>query len=554
MNYKRELLRFRWPRGGDSKLLEGWLGKRFFRRDLGEIIVFFSVICYTLIFSYFTIIKYQSFDAYAWDLGIFNQSLWTTLHADKFFFSTVELFINPSGIFFGIHFSPILFLVLPVYAIYSSPESLLVFQSFVLALGAAPLYFFAKNALKQRTTALAFSLIYLLYPPLYGVNWFDFHVQAFLPVLFLSAMYFLSVEKWPQYFFSLFLSLMVAESVPVIVVFIGIYCSWLFRKQIVEAARSKTISDKRVFMPFLTIAFGLLWRLLAVWIQQSFFPINPAYSQLYKAIDNWSVLGIQDDPITLPLYVILNPGKALIALSYDLPLKLLYIFLLFGPLLFFSFRSLISAITLAWFVPILFSNYPPYYVIGTHFPAYVIAFIFLGAVDAFKSYEKLPKYLRLGSQTISLIVVSLIFAVFMAPFSPITGAFLNSTTAFSGYYPPLITKHDELLQTIVGQIPKDASVLTQNSIFPHVSGRVNAYVYPVQIYIARSPSDHMGEYLDGIISRSDFVLVDNTTDSSTSSAIVEKIDGAGYYGIYAVGDGICLYKRNYAGEPVFHVP
>ena len=122
--------------------VEKRFSRKILRRDLSEIIVFLAVICYTIILSYYAIAKYNAFNAYAWDLGIFNQSLWTTLHTKNFLFSTVELFINPTGSFFGTHFSPILFLVLPFYALYSSPETLLVFQSAILALGAVPLYFF----------------------------------------------------------------------------------------------------------------------------------------------------------------------------------------------------------------------------------------------------------------------------------------------------------------------------------------------------------------------------------------------------------------------------
>ncbi len=215
--------------------INAFFSRKVLRRDASEIIVYLSVIAYTVVFSYFTILKYNAFSAYAWDLGIFNQSMWTTLHAGKLFFSTVEQFIIPSGVFFGTHFSPILFLVLPFYALTSSPQALLVFQSFILALGAVPLYFFAKNSLNNKVIAVVFSVAYLLYPPLQGANWFDFHVQAFLPLFFFCAMYFLADEKWPSYFLFVFLSLTVAENVPITVVFIGLYGFWRFRTRIINA-------------------------------------------------------------------------------------------------------------------------------------------------------------------------------------------------------------------------------------------------------------------------------------------------------------------------------
>jgi uncharacterized membrane protein len=542
-----------WERS-TSKSIDEWLSRKFLNRDFSEIVVYLSVICYALIFSYFTFQKYYSFSAYAWDLGIFDQSLWTTVHASKFFYSTVEQFLNPTGAFFGIHFSPILFLVMPFYSLHPSPLTLLVFQSFVLGLGAVPLYFFAKKVLNVRTTAVVFSLVYLFYPPLQGINWFDFHLQSFLPLLFFCTIYFLSEEKWFPYFGFLFLSLMVAENVPILILSIAVYGFWLFRKQFFDSIKERTMVDKRIVIPILTTVLALAWWFFALWIQQTYFPINSAYSQLYKAVDNWSVLGLQGDPVTLPLYVLLNIGKSINALSYDFYLKVLYVFLLFGPLLFLSFRSLITGITLAWLVPAFLSNYSPYYIIGTQYPAYIVAFIFIGAVYGIKKSASSLRFPSLSFHTKSLLLTGFLFAVFVSPLSPVMVAVNNNATSFADYYPPSITDHDKTLQAIVNLVPKNASILTQNNIFPHFSNRVNAYAYPVEVILNRAPPDAMDAYLDEIVKKSDFILVDSISDPSASTAIIAKADALGAYGTYANADGIYLLKKGFQGDPVFQVP
>jgi uncharacterized membrane protein len=528
--------------------IDEWFSKKFLRRDISEITVYLSVLCYTLIFSYFTILKYNSFHAYAWDLGIFDQSLWTTLHCGKLFFSTVEQFIIPSGVFFGTHFSPILFLVLPVYSLSSSPETLLIFQSFILALGAVPLYFFAKNTLNNKVIAVAFSLAYLLYPPLQGVNWFDFHVQAFLPLFFLCAVYFLSKEKWPYYFLFIFLSLAVAENVPITVVFLGIYCFWRFRKQIIEAIKTRRLFDKRLIVPILTIVVALLWIFFAGWIQQAYFPINPAFTQLYKAVSHWSVLGVKDDPIKLPIYLITTPGRALDALYYDFPLKLIYLILLFGPLLFLSFRSSITAVSLAWLVPAMFSNYSPYYTIGDHYPAYIVAFIFLGAVEAIKKDKKSFSLPTLSSYTKKLLFIGLLFTLFVSPLSPVITTWGNSFPHFADYHLPTMTGHEELLQTIADIVPDNASILTINNIFPHFSRRIDAYVYPLDSMIQGYNGTELQNYIGDLFKKSDYVMTDNTTDPYTTNLIFSRIQSVDYGRLYAYGDGIYLFKKNYSGE------
>src|SRR4030042_7107842 len=110
------------------------LSRRFSRRGFAECVLFAMIIAYAAVFSYFTILKYCAFRSYAWDLGIFNQSLWTTLNEGRFFRHTLELFLNPSGSFFTVHFSPILFLMLVLSAPLQRPETLLVLQSVVLAI------------------------------------------------------------------------------------------------------------------------------------------------------------------------------------------------------------------------------------------------------------------------------------------------------------------------------------------------------------------------------------------------------------------------------------
>ncbi len=551
--------------------IDEWLNKKFLHRDISELMVYLAVLSYGLIFSYFTVVKFNSFSTYAWDLGIFDQSLWTTLHSGKLFFSTVELFIVPSGVFFGTHFSPILFLVLPFYALDSSPQTLLVFQSFILAVAAVPLYFFAKNILNNKVTAVVFSFVYLLYSPLQGVNWFDFHVQAFLPLFFFCSFYFLIKENWSTYFLFIFLSLAVAENIPIMVVFIGLYCFWRFREQFIATIRTHKIVDKRIAIPVLTIIFAIVWLLFANWIRQTYFPFDPAYTQLYKAVANWSKLGVPDDPIKLPLYLIMNPLGAFAALTYDFWLKLLYLFLLFAPLLFLSLRSSISAISLAWFVPALFSNYTPYYTIGGHFPAYPIAFIFLGAVAALQKDAVSRRLPTLVSWTKRLLLISLLFTLIMSPLSPVMTVMQNHFPYFADYHLPTMNKHDKLLRMVTELVPNNVSILTQNNIFSHFSSQLNAYVYPLASMVENlNGTDAFDNYVEGLFKKSEYVMIDYETDSYTANLVLYtfgyftpninqtcpnvnllQIRKVNDFRLCAYGDNIYLFMKNYSGNVLF---
>ena len=206
--------------------MEKWLGRRWFKADRSDIVLYLSIIAYTFVFSCLTILRHHAFKTRAWDLGIFTQSLWTTLNANGFFYYTCELPVNPSGSFFGVHFSPILFLILPLYWIIQKPETLLVLQSFILALAALPIYKLARDNAGGRIVGLVFALAYLMFPSTQFVNGYDFHVQAFLPLFFAYTIYYITKENWPRYFVFMFLSLMCEEHAAQIMFFVGIYIVW----------------------------------------------------------------------------------------------------------------------------------------------------------------------------------------------------------------------------------------------------------------------------------------------------------------------------------------
>ena len=88
-------------------------------------IIFFSIIC---------ILKYNNFLYNALDLSIINNVLYNTLHGNTLY-SSIQ-----GHSYLGDHFTPILFLILPVYAIYQSPITLLVLQTIFLGLAALPIY------------------------------------------------------------------------------------------------------------------------------------------------------------------------------------------------------------------------------------------------------------------------------------------------------------------------------------------------------------------------------------------------------------------------------
>jgi len=185
-------------------------------------IVLLGIVAYIGLLSFFTISRHDMYSTYAWDLGIFNQAFWTTINSDKLFYYTCELYFVPKGSFFGIHFSPILILLLPFYSLFQNPEMLLFLQTIIIGIGAYPLYLIYKEK-NIKNLSLIFPLLYLINPIIHGINSYDFHVQIFIPTLFFWSYYFYERGNTILHFFFIILMAFVQEQVSYIIVFIGVW-------------------------------------------------------------------------------------------------------------------------------------------------------------------------------------------------------------------------------------------------------------------------------------------------------------------------------------------
>ena len=77
----------------------------------------FTIGIYSVVFSAATCWKHYCFNSYAWDLGMFDQILHDSVFEGRPFYYTLNLFMNPSGHYFAIHFTPIIMLLFPLYRV-----------------------------------------------------------------------------------------------------------------------------------------------------------------------------------------------------------------------------------------------------------------------------------------------------------------------------------------------------------------------------------------------------------------------------------------------------
>jgi len=530
--------------------LEKRLSRKVWRLDYSDLVVLTTVMVYAVIFSYLTILKYYAFRVYAADLGIINQSLWTTLFAGRFLYSTVESLYVPSGVFFAIHFSPIMFLIMPVYAIFPSPEMLLVLQSSIISFGAVPIFWIARDALKSRLQGTIFALMYLLYAPIQALNWHDFHMQAFLPLFFSLSLYYLMKSKWLRFFVLLVLAMMCEEHAAIVVVFIGLYVGWRHKDQLSLLVKEKTLKSKEILMMPITVAMGATWYLFTLWFRSTLFSINPDLVYEFVGAGNFGILGVTD-VWEIPFAAVSQPLRFLELLSFDWQLKGLYIVLFFAPLAFLPVLDSVILAAVPWLAFSIMSQTAVHHVLSKHhYSAYIISFIFVAGLLGFKKVAKCvaEKHKFGGAKGLLMFVLvcSVVISVVSSPLSPVLNIFYPSYYQDGGF--PQVTHHEVLLSEVIHMMPSDASILTQDRIFPHVSSRLYAYVVPTPLLNDPSKRDLVVEYVNTIISKVDYILVDYKFDPYVSNFTVSLLNSTGSFGQFASADvnTIRLYKRGYA--------
>lgn len=277
----------------------------------------------TILFGTLALVRHWSFHSTASDLAVFDQVLWNTIHG-RFMESTLSLARCEPHSFFGDHFSPALLLILPLYAAFPRPETLIVVQTIALALGVWPIYLLARRFLPTGGQRLVWVASYLLSAPLSFIALYDFHeiTLAVAPLGF--AMYFLATRRTVPMILCLAAAMLAKEEVAVIGVGFGV-----------------ALALQRRWWPSAVVIIGSL-----VVFVVTLKIIIPAFAAgaPYQYLGRYASLGRDEAEIARTL--LLDPLRALAVLGKgEVGSKVVFVLSLFGPGLGLALRSRWALVT-----------------------------------------------------------------------------------------------------------------------------------------------------------------------------------------------------------------
>ena len=396
-------------------------------------------ILFTLFVAGITIIKFLNHRTPNFDFGIFSQ-MFHYMKETLVPYTTCERDMLLSH--FAVHFSPILYLILPFYIIFPHPSILLALQAIIVALGIIPIYKLGKHFNLSNNKIIAITFMYVFHPTVLANNFYYFHENCFLTVLLLFLFYFAEKQKSiPTYIFAL-LTMFVKEDAPIYVLFFGIY--------LLLSNKSKIKGS--VLCSMSIIYFAVVTKLMSIYG-------NGIMTYRYDNFifeDNGSIYSVVLNVIKNPTYV------------FDQLLKqekLEFLILMLVPLAFIPF-VIKKPSSIALFFPLVLMNFMTDYVyqynIGFQYTYGTVAFLFYLVIINISevSPENAKKLLLCG------ICTSLIF------FASVNMYRLNSFEVYANE-----KEESKVINTTLNSIPKDKSIKSTSFFIPSLWNRNDVYEY-----------------------------------------------------------------------------
>jgi uncharacterized membrane protein len=413
----------------------------------------FSV--YVLYFTIVSFLRYDNFYAGRFDLGNMVQTVWNTFHGKIF------LFTNPNGTEpisrLAYHADFILILLAPFYALWESPNMLLLIQTVVIAVGSFFVYVIARDVIKNRNLALTLAFAFLLNPSVQRTNIYDFHAVTLATTFFLATYYFFLKKRYILFVLFAILAALCKEQLWLIVALFGLLVFFMHKKRLLGAI---------LFVFSVCMFYFLVW-----------YAIPQTLGAEHFALAYFSEFG--DSPTQVVKDIIFSPGQVFATVTeYS---RLVYLNQLFMPVgylvLLFPFFLVFAGPDL---VIDLLSNNAQLHQIYYQYTATITPFIFLCAIYAIFWIRtiKLPKLHLTSDRWDFLFIIYLLAASLFGAYlyGPLPGTIDPNLDMFTKQVQDRI-----FIDNYLQSIPKKDSVSASNALGSHLSLRENIYTIPYGI-------------------------------------------------------------------------
>ncbi|MBQ8056762.1 MAG: DUF2079 domain-containing protein [Ruminococcus sp.] len=396
----------------------------------------------TVFFSYYTSLRYQNFQNATFDFGIFAQ-MFENMATTGAPTTTVERSYEMSH--FGVHFSPVFYLLLPGYMIFRSPLYLIWAQALCVAAGIFAVYLICKKLGLSGKVTLTFEIIYAFYPCLFNGCFYDFHENKLLTTIILFLFYFIISEKTIITLAMSLLLLSVKEDAAIYLIVIALYV---------------LITRKKYILGSLMLSLAVIYFLIAQKVVAS---LGEEGVMMWRLSDYF--VNSEEGFFSVFKSILFDIGY-LIKMMFTAD-KFPFIIWMFLPLMFtpFAQKQVSTLVLLLPIIPInLMQSWQYQYNIDYQYTYGVAALIIFCAILGIMNLK--------GNTRRIALVMSLMMCLTLA--TSTLSPKIRNNTSYEEYYGEQTEAIEELLSTI----PKDKSVTAGHFIMPHLYFVKEIYTVP----------------------------------------------------------------------------
>jgi uncharacterized membrane protein len=470
-------------------------------------VVLLGCLGYSVYFSYYTILNHHRLGTAAYDLGININWAYNAWHG---YFSRCTI-VNPEGgNYFGVHAVLAMLTWVPFCRLTPTGEALLVVQAAMAGFAGWTLYLFASTQI-PRWSAVIISLAYLMYAPLHGPNFYDFH--ELMPPLMWHFLLYWAIAKEKNWLIALLVPLLwtYREDLTVGLTVLGVFL-------LVTGLRPKVGIAIAVpsLIYFVVVKMIIMPQLWSGWFDLIYRDLQAGQRGLGAVIQT----------------ILINPAYFLTTLLKEQ--KLVYLLHMFTPLALLPARRpalwLLAAPGFAF--SLLTTGYQPTISIAFQYTCHAIPYIFAASVLMLRLLGRaeegaLRRRAALGAVTLGVLAHSYVFGAVLQH-QVFVGGFGKVEFEMNGKE----RQRYQTMKRLAAMIPENAAVAATETEVPHVSWRADVYT------LKDSPPPH-----------ADYVLVNaNGMGLGNSRGAFQHLLDRHDYGLLAQGDDLYLFKRGYQSQ------